>query len=169
MKRILLSLLAPVAIGGMFISSFAQPVISEKWVITPVKTMKGVLGGLDINFPVDVERNILIYQPADNKFITSVSYNDKIYPIAPGEYRFTITNVPIANVPIKKGHETRLRMGFLNVVSEGVWHVYNDTKEKQYTSGNKPKKIALPVGSYQVKLGLQFYPFVIKDGETVEY
>lgn len=139
-----------------------------KWVITPVSTMKGVLGKLDINFPADVERDILIYQPADNKFITSVSRNDKTYSIAPGEYRFTITAVPVENVPIQKGHETRIKMGFLNVVSEGDWHLYNDTKEKQYTSGNKPKRIALPVGSYQLKLGTQFYPVVLKDAETVE-
>lgn len=141
---------------------------SEKWVITPVSTMKGVLGRLDINFPVDAQRDILIYEQADNKFLRSVSRNDKIYDIAPGQYRFTITNVPVDNVPIQKGHETRIKAGFLNVVSEGNWHLYNDTKEEQYTSDNKPKKIILPVGNYQLKLGTQFYPVVIKDGETVE-
>lgn len=55
-------------IGGMFVSTFAQPEISkkdtakvsDKWVITLVTNMKGVLGRLDINFPADVERNILI-------------------------------------------------------------------------------------------------------------
>ena len=153
---------------GMFASTFAQPEISEKWVITPVPNMKGVLGRLDINFPPDVERNILIYQHTDNKFLTSVSRNDKIYSIAPGEYRFTLTNVPVDNVPIQKGHETRLKAGFLDIVSEGDWHLYDETKEKAYTSGNKPKKLPLPVGNYQIKLGGQFYPVIIKDGETVE-
>ncbi len=173
MKKLLLLVLA----CGMFASTFAQPEISkkdtakisDKWVITPVTNMKGVLGRLDINFPADVERNILIYQQTDNKFLRSVSYNDKTYTIAPGEYRFTITNVPVENTPIQKGHETRLKMGFLNVVSEGDWHLYNETKEKAFTSGNKPKKLPLPVGSYQLKLGTQFYPFTIKDKETVEY
>jgi hypothetical protein len=142
---------------------------TDKWVITPVANMKGVLGKLDINFPPDVERNILIYQSTDNKFITSVSRNDKIYTIAPGQYRFTLTNVPVENVPIQKGHETRIKMGFLNVVSEGGFYLYNETKEKLYTTYDKPKKIALPVGNYQLKLGGQFYPFTIKDKETVEY
>ena len=141
---------------------------TAKWVVTPVATMKGVLGRLNINFPAEVERNILIYQPADDKFITSVSRNDKTYTITPGVYKFTITNVPIDNVPIKKAHETRLKMGYLNVVSEGDWHLYDGTKEKAYTSGNKPQKIALPIGSYQLKLGLEFYPFEIKDTEVVE-
>lgn len=142
---------------------------AEKWVITPISTMKGVLGRLDINFPPDVERNILIYQTTDHEFIRSVSRNDKTYTIAPGEYRFTLTNVPVDNVPIQKGHETRLKAGFLDIVSEGHWDLYDEAKEKAYTSGNKPKKLPLPVGRYQIKLGGQFYPVVIKDGETVEY
>ena len=70
MKKLLLLVLA----YGMFVSAFAQPEIpkkdtakdSDKWVITPVTNMKGILGRLDINFPADVERNILIYQPVDN-------------------------------------------------------------------------------------------------------
>lgn len=142
---------------------------TAKWVITPFPAMKGVLGRLDINFPADVERNILIYQQSDNKFLRSVSRNDKTYTMAPGVYRFTLTNVPVENVPIQKGHETRLKAGFLDVVSEGDWHLYNESKEEQHTSGNKPKKIPLPVGNYQLKLGGQFYPFTIKDKETVEY
>ena len=142
---------------------------AEKWVITPVTTMKGVLGRLDINYPAGVDRWILYYQPADNKYMGSVSEYDKFFTISPGEYRFLITDVPVENVPIQKGHETRIKMGFLNVVSEGGFYLYNDTKEKLYTTYDKPKKIALPVGSYQLSLGGQFYPFVIKDGETVEY
>lgn len=116
---------------------------TDKWVITPIPAMKGVLGRLDINFPESVVRNILIYQQSDNKFLQSVSYNDKIFNIAPGVYRFTLTNVPVDNVPVQKGHETRLKAGFLDVVSEGDWHLYNDTKEKAFTSGNKPKKITV--------------------------
>jgi hypothetical protein len=173
MKKLLLLALP----YGMFVSALAQPEISkknktevfDKWEITPVTNMKGVLGMLDINFPKDIERNILIYQQSDHKFLRSVSHNDKTYTIAPGEYRFTLTTVPVDNVPIKKGHQTRLKAGYLNLVSEGDWHLYDESKEKAYTSGNKPVKMVLPVGSYQLKLGGQFYPMIIKDGATVEY
>lgn len=158
-------LLLPLLACGMFASAFAQPGISkknnadvsEKWVITPVSNMKGVLGRLDINFPADVERDILIYQPADNKFITSVSRNDKIYTIAPGQYRFTLSNVPVDSVPIQKGHETRLKAGFLNVVSEGDWHVYSDRKKaihfRQQAEKNTAAGWQLPV-----KGGIGFLP-----------
>ncbi|MGZ8536696.1 MAG: hypothetical protein ACXWV9_00470 [Flavisolibacter sp.] len=140
---------------------------SEKWVITPVTNMKGVLGKLNINYPPDVDRDIEIYQPAET-FITSVSKNDKQYTMAPGHYRFLITTVPVDDVPIQKGHETRLKIGFLNIVSEGVWDLHTESKDKQYTSGNRPRRIALPIGNYQLRLGTQFYPVTIKDKETVE-
>ncbi len=142
---------------------------TDKWVVTPVAAMKGVLGALDINFPAGVDRDIWIFQQADNKYVASVSKNAKSFPISPGTYRFTISEVSIENVPIKKGHITRLKSGFINIVSDGVWHINDETKEKQHTSGNKPRKVALPVGSYQLNLGGQFYPVIIKDGETVEY
>lgn len=173
MKRNLLLLL----VCGMYISTFAQNPdttnakvpSTDHWVITPVTGMKGVLGALDINFPEDVIRDILIRRQVDNTFITSVSRNAKSYTIAPGEYHFVLTNVPVENVPIQKGHITRLKAGFINLVSEGDWHLYDELKKKAYTSGNKPQKIVLPVGNYQLKLGGQFYPVTIKDGEIVEY
>jgi hypothetical protein len=141
---------------------------SEKWVISPVANMKGALGKLNINYPPDVDRDIEIYQPVDKKFITSVSKNDKQYTMAPGTYRFLITNVPVDDVPIQKGHETRLKIGFLNIVSEGVWDLHTEANDKQYTSGNRPRRIALPIGNYQLRLGTQLFPVTIKDKETVE-
>jgi hypothetical protein len=175
MKKKLLLILA----CGMFASAFAQPEVpkkntesSDKWVITPVSTMKGVLGRLDVNFPPDVYWGIQIYKQADNKYewFTSVfSSKSKSYSLAPGVYLFDLMGAQVENVPIQKGHDTRLKAGFLSVVSEGNWHLYNEAKEKIITSGHKPNKIALPVGSYQLSLGGQFYPVVIKDGKTVEY
>ncbi len=144
---------------------------TAKWVITPVTNMKGVLGRLNMNFPDAVEWNIWIYTQADKKMVNSFyqSHNTKSYNLSPGEYRLLLTTVPVENVPIQKGYDTRLKAGFLNLVSEGSWELYDATKENIYTSNTKPQKIALPVGSYQLNLGGQFYPVVIKDKVTVEY
>lgn len=144
---------------------------SAKWVITTAN-MKGVLGRLNTAFPSDVEWSVDIRNSADNKFITNRSGFSKHGPaqdIAPGIYNFRLNTIVVENVPIERGKETRLKTGVLQIVSEGDWEIYNEAKQKFYTSGNKPKKIALPVGSYQLKLGGQFYPVVIKDGATVEY
>jgi hypothetical protein len=165
--------------GGQ-LNSFGYPIegssgneenASAKWVITTAN-MKGVLGRLNTAFPSDVEWSVDIRASADNKFITNRSGFSKHGPaqdIAPGMYNFQLNTILVENVPIERGKETRLKTGVLQIVSEGDWEIRNETKEKFHTSGNKPKKIALPVGSYQLVLGGQFFPVVIKDGATVEY
>lgn len=167
--------------GGGQMNSFGYPIESgegnsqenstAKWVISPVTTMKGVLGRLNMNFPAGVDWNIWIYTQADNKMVNSFyqTHNTNMYNLSPGEYRLLLSNVPVENVPIQKGNETRLKAGFLNVISEGSWELYDELKEKFYASNTKPQKIALPVGSYYLKLGGQFYLGVIKDKMTVEY
>jgi hypothetical protein len=148
---------------------------TAKWVITPVTNMKGVLGQLDMNFPPGLGwvGNLAITRQADNKYITSFSGDalrtEKKYSISPDQYLIHLNNLPVENVPIQKGHVTRLKAGFLNVVSEGTWQIYNESKEKQLTSYNKPMKFVMPVGNYQLSIGGQFYPVTIKDGKTVEY
>jgi hypothetical protein len=52
------------------------------------------------------------------------------------------------NVPIKSGHDTKLKTGVLNVDFEDVWYLYSEDRSSTYTSGNKPVKILLPVGKY---------------------
>lgn len=143
-----------------------------KWVITPVPTMKGVLGKLNTQFSEGADWSIDIRTAAENKFITNRSSYSKHGPlqdIAPGTYNFQLNTILVENVPIEKGKETRLKAGILNIVSEGRWELRSENKEKFHTSGSKPKKIVLPVGNYQVKLGTQFFPVIIKDEETVEY
>ena len=144
---------------------------NPKWVIGTAN-MKGALGRLNTAFPSDVEWSIDVHAASDNKFITNRSGFSKhgaAYDLAPGSYHFRLNTILVEYAPIERGKETRLKAGVLHVVSEGDWEIYSETKEKFHTSGNKPKKIALPVGAYQLKLGGQFFPLVIKDGETVEY
>ena len=141
----------------------------EKWVITPVEDMKGVLGRLNTNFPADVEWSIDV-RTTEDKFITNRSSANKqaYHALAPGIYYFRLNTITVHDVPIEKGKETRIKAGILSIVSEGRWEIRSEEKQKFHTSGNKPKKIALPIGNYQLKLGEQFFPIVIRDNKTVE-
>ena len=167
--------------NGGEMNSFGYPIESgsdgneenanARWVISPAN-MKGVLGRLNTAFPDDVEWSIDFNSAADNKFITNRSGFSKHGPaqdIGPAIYNFQLNSVLVENVPIERGKETRLKTGVLSIVSDGRWELWNETKEKYYTSGNKQKKIALPAGAYQLNLGGQYYPVVIRDKETVEY
>ena len=113
---------------------------------------------------------VYIYAMADNKYITSFaeSNNKGLFVLLPGEYKFTINNAPVLNVPVKKGHDTKLKCGVLNVVSEGVWYLNDESGKTYYTSGNTPTKMPLPVGTYSFELGGSKQTVVIKNGETVE-
>lgn len=145
---------------------------SGQWEITPLASMKGVLGKLNTSFPEDVEWSIDVRSATENKFITNRSSGSRhgpSYNIAPGTYNFRLNTIMVENVPVERGKETRLKAGVLSIVSDGNWEIYSESKGKFHTSGNKPKKIALPVGNYQLKLGGQFFPVAIKDKETVEY
>ncbi|HLF45770.1 MAG TPA: hypothetical protein VI548_05065 [Chitinophagaceae bacterium] len=129
-------------------------------------------GKLSTKFSEGADWSIDIRTAAENKFITNRSSHSKhgtLQDIAPGTYNFQLNSILVENVPIEKGKETRLKAVILNIVSEGRWELRSENKEKFHTSGSKPKKIVLPVGNYQVKLGTQFFPVVIKDGETVEF
>lgn len=144
---------------------------SDKWVITPVPNMKGVLGKLNSSFPAGVRWTMDIYTQTENKMVNLITsnHNIKTSSLSPGEYAIKFTGVQLENVPVEKGKETRIKAGFLNVVSDGSWDLYDAAKEHIHTSNTKPEKIALPVGSYQLKMGGQYYPVVIKDKETVEF
>lgn len=141
---------------------------TTQWVITPVKNMKGVLGRLNTIFE-DAEWSLDI-RTIEDKFLSSRSNHNKqsYYDLAPGLYYFRLNTITIKNVPIERGMETRIKAGYLNIVSTGRWEIRSEDKEKFHTSGNKPRKLALPVGNYQLKLGDQFFPIKIEDGELVE-
>jgi hypothetical protein len=83
-------------------------------------------------------------------------------------YRVRLNGVNLVNVPVRKGHDTKIYWGVLDVVSETNWEVSNPKGDTTYTNGYKPQKMPLPVGTYQLKLGGQGQPLTIRNGETTE-
>ena len=162
MKRSLLSLLLVCVIyaagfAQLEVSKTTNIINSDKWVNTTVKNMKGELGMLDMVFPDSLDWNIWIYMDFENKFVNSFypSHKKKSYNLSPGKYNIKLSNVPVENVTIEKGKATRIRAGVLNtrdIISEGSWDLYDESKEVFYTSDTKPKKMVLPVGIYYLKL-----------------
>lgn len=149
--------------------STGNTIHSEKWENTSVPAMKGSFGRLKTNFPADVEWRIDI-RTTGNKFITNRSKADKqtYFELEPGVYNLRLNTVTIENVRIEQGTETRLRTGVLKILSQGHWDLYDNSGKIFYTSGNKPVKLALPVGNYQLKRGGQFISVNIQDDAMVE-
>ncbi len=133
--------------------SLIQP---GKWEIVP-NNLKTTSGRLVIGHPAGAVWTIYIYRMSDNKYITSFSQSNSkgIFTLPAGEYRITLNNAPVENVPIKQGHDTKLKTGILGVNENNVWYLYDETQTNFYTSGNKPEKLLLPIGKYLLEAGIE--------------
>ena len=115
------------------------------------KTVTGLaegMGRLNLDFPEGVEWDVDIYTAA-NKFITNRSSAGKhrSHPLAAGSYNIKLNTVPVEAVEIMAGKETRIRWGVLDINTQDPWEIRSEA-DKFLTSGNRPKKLALPVGRY---------------------
>ena len=166
MKKILFML---ITLFCFHLFSFSQR-DSTKWKVTQNTSLKGASGRLVFDNPPKSTWILYIYNMADSQYITSyanVNNNGSVI-VSQGEYRITINDVPVLNVPIKKGHDTKLKCGVLNVVSQSYWDLSDKTGETMYTSNNGPMKIPVPIGTYVFNLGGKKQVVVIEEGKTLE-
>ena len=122
-----------------------------QWISQPVKGLGKNMGRLNLDFPAGVEWDVDIYSAA-NKFLINRSSAGKhpSYPLAAGTYNIKLNTVHVNGVIIEEGKDTRLRTGILDIIFEGSWELRTEN-DKFLTSGNKPVKLALPVGRYIFK------------------
>lgn len=144
---------------------------TDKWTIKSNTKIKGELGRVNMNFPRGVEWSI-DFSTTENKFITnrsSYSKHQPFYDVVPGNYNLTLNHITIENVSVEKGKETKLKTGFLHIISTRPWEIYSESKEKYYTSGNKPVKMALPAGRYLLNFEGKDYRVMIGEGAYVKF
>jgi hypothetical protein len=143
----------PSAFTQIEVPAGKDPATQARWEILPAKNLKPGLGRLNLNFPPGLEWSVDIYK--GSKFIINRSietYRLKYHDLAPGTYSFKVNTVLIENVPIEAGKITTLRTGVLDIQSSD-WELRSEDSKKFHTSGNKAKKIALPVGRYELEEG----------------
>lgn len=124
---------------------------NDKWTSKPFTGLAEGMGRLNLEFPDGIDWRVDIYNAA-NKFITnrSSALKHPSHPLAAGTYNIKLNTVPVQGVIIKPGKETRIRYGVLDIKFPGSWELRTEN-DKFLTSGNKPKKLALPVGRYILK------------------
>jgi hypothetical protein len=143
------------------------------WVITPNAQLRGIIGRLVTKFPDKTDssgRLIYVYEPGKTSDHVSVSAVGEDQDIVEGEYDVKVMRVTVPNVPIKKGHETRLLIGALTFAGrdQSLHYVFDATGQKQMFQIIGYEIIAVPAGTYSLKAGTRVIPFVVKDGEVTE-
>ena len=174
MKKILLLLLVPIAIGSMYIACSDQKKkttgnenTKEKWVINQVNA-KSDNGELFVNLPKDTEWDIAIYAAGSSKILSNTMLQTS-FTLPPGSYDLEINHIWIKGVPVEKGNNTRLKTGMLHIANKTPWTLYDESKQTVLINSSSAETRGLPVGKYKLTIMGQDHDIEIKDGETVSF
>lgn len=154
-----------------------KPIGAEKsatnaWEVTPNAELRGINGRLVTKFPDRTDgtlRVIRVLSPGTSEQVSqALTGEEQLLP--EGEYDVTVMKVRIAKVPIKAGHDTRIKIGALTFSGGGnTRHAIFDAKgEKELFRMTAYEVMAMPVGTYAIKAGSRVITFEIKDGEVTE-
>lgn len=145
---------------------------SDPWEITPNAELRGINGRLITKFPEKTSgtlRIIRVYEPGASKEVSyAVTGDDQLLP--EGEYDVEVMKVRLAKVPIKKGHDTRIKIGAVTFAGGGNSRhsIYDAKGEKELFRMTAYEVMAMPEGKYALKSGSRVIPFEIKDGQVTE-
>ena len=138
---------------------------NQKWIMGTTAT-KAVTGKLSGTVPPGAVVSITVY--SDGEAIKTV----RSFPIqlAPGNYTIMVNNIRVDNVPIAKGRDTRLKIGYIAFRTDASWAIEDAKGAENYVASMGGKTIvAVPVGSYVVTVSGSKMQQTIKDGQTVEF
>lgn len=151
MKKLLLQMLA----CGILTGTYAQKVLDNtRWAVKQ-NNLKASTGRIVIENKSRGEWTIYIYKMPNNVYVTSFNQtnNKGVFVLQPGEYRITINDAEILNVPVQKGHDTELKVGLLDVQYNESWNLYDESGSRFVTSGAKPTLLLMPAGNYTLEVG----------------
>jgi hypothetical protein len=95
-------------------------------------------------------------------------YGNKTSDLMPGSYDVVVSGVKLENVAIDRRSDTSIRLGALTISLSGNthWEVFDVSNENRYTHGYGSETIALPVGTYAVRMAGGVLEVEIKDGQA---
>ena len=134
MKKILLLLLVPIAIGSMYIACSDQKKkttgnenTKEKWVINRGDA-KSDNGELFVDLPKDTKWDMTIYAAGNSKVLSNTMLQTS-FTLPPGRYDLEINHIWIKEVPVEKGNKTRLKTGVLHIKNKTPWTLYDESNK----------------------------------------
>ncbi len=145
---------------------------TEKWVITPNPALKGAMGRILIRTPEKSTYSLTVFKAGTDEK-SAYRYGGTEFILLPGQYDtrwWDNSKWRLSGVPVRRGMDTRILAGMLNLNLSGTeWVIYDETKTTVIEQGYSVWRLGLPVGKYYVKVNKDFVEVVIKDGEITEF
>ena len=135
--------------------------------------LKGRLGRLVVNFPEGTNpgsTRIDVFKPGEPKELNG-GYGGQIFDLLPGIYEVEISKKRLAGVSIQSAHDTRVKVGVLQINAGRSTRVdvVDGDDQSALTGGYGNQTIGLPVGSFQVKVAGQAETVSIEEGKVTEF
>lgn len=143
------------------------------WVIEPDEKAKGRYGIIKTNWHEKVgsgHQSIHVYLPGKTDEYEYREYWKTEHSIMEGEYDVWINGALLEKMPVKAGHATRILLGALNSTAPFAQqlHIY-DAKDRKVRSIQGGETVALPIGTYHLKVGTRTVNVEVKENEVTEF
>ncbi len=129
------------------------------------------MGRITIRTPEKSTYSLTIFKSGSDQQ-SAYRYIGTEFLLLPGQYDtrwWDNSKWRLSGVPVRRGMDTRIRAGMLNInLKYTEWVIYDETKTTVIEQGYSVWRVGLPVGKYYVKVNNDFAEVVIKDGEVTE-
>jgi hypothetical protein len=133
--------------------------------------LKGRMGRLVVQFPEGADPShtrVDIIHPVEQKSLKG-GFGSQSIDLLPGIYDVDISKKRLTNVPVKSGHDTRVKVGVLRITAGQDTRIDIIDAGKKLTGGFGAQTIGLPVGSFHVLVAGQTEGIEIQDGKVTEF
>ncbi|MEX2244125.1 MAG: hypothetical protein WD716_09805 [Fimbriimonadaceae bacterium] len=143
------------------------------WVVEPDPKAVGRFGNIRTVWHAKTSsafQTINVYLPGKRDKDEYHSYFKTEHSVMEGEYDFKINGVFLENVPVKAGHATRILLGALHWTAPFANQlIIHDSKDRRVNAIQGGIIIALPIGTYHLKVGTRTVKVEIKENEITEF
>ncbi len=143
------------------------------WVIEPDSEAVGRYGVVRTNWHEKSSSNhqsIKVYLPGKRDADEYHEVWKTKHSVMEGEYDIMINGMVLEKVPIKAGHATRILMGALRSTAPYAQQLHiMDTKDRAVRTLQGGETVALPIGTYHLKVGTRTVKVEVKENELTEF
>jgi hypothetical protein len=143
------------------------------WVIEPDAEAVGRYGLIRTNWHEKSSSNhqsIKVYLPGKRDADEYHEVWKQKHSVMEGEYDIMINGMVLEKVPIKAGHSTRILMGALHFTAPYAQQLHiMDTKDRAVRTLQGGETVALPIGTYHLKVGTRTVNVEVKENEVTDF